>query len=117
MTIKRILLLIAIPVFFLLVYFADQYDDKQAVKWDAHLEQTPERNKEAFKEEEFVGVTKDGQEVKRVIVEYVNNKSCAGCEPRLDRHYIYFVGKTVTDNTVVPLGKSTTIEPRVTIQE
>lgn len=117
MTFKRFIYIFAIITGFVVIYFATQYDKQYAVKWEDHLEKTPERNKEAFKEEELVGVTKDGQEVKRVIIEYVNNKPCAGCEPVIQRHYIYFVGKAVTDNAVVPSGKSIRIEPRVTIQE
>jgi hypothetical protein len=97
-------------------YFIISEDNRRFSERTLFIEQTPERNKESIKNEEIIGVTNDGQEIKRTTVEYVNDR-CKGCGTSVETHYIYFVGKAVTDNAIVPSGKSTQIEPRVTIKE
>lgn len=97
-----------------LVDWINKKSDERQVEAQTYLDNTPVRNQEAFKNEEIVGTTNDGQIVKRVVVEYVT-KRCEDCNTVVDRHFVYFVGKTITDNAVVPHGKSTRIEPRVDI--
>lgn len=97
-------------------YFIIREDNRRFSERAVFIEQTPERNKKSIKNEEIIGFTNDGQEIKRTTVEYVKNR-CEGCGTSVETHYIYFVGKSVTDNAVVPSGKSTRIEPRVTISE
>jgi hypothetical protein len=113
---KRVILAILVVVAIVGCYFIMVEDGHRAERRAAFIEQTPERNKESIKNEEIMGVTNDGQEIKRVTVEYVNDR-CKGCGISVETHYIYFVGKAVTDNAIVPSGKSTRIEPRVTIKE
>jgi hypothetical protein len=115
-TIKRLLLGCLVLVAIVGGYFIMVEDGRRAEQRAAFIEQTPERNKESIKNEEIMGVTNDGQEIKRVTVEYVNDR-CKGCGTSIETHYIYFVGKAVTDNAIIPSGKSTRIEPRVTIKE
>lgn len=97
-----------------LVDWINKKDDERQVEAQAYLDNTPIRNQEALKNEEIVGTTNDGQVIKRAVVEYVR-KRCDGCNTTVDKHFVYFVGKTITDNAVVPDGKSTKIEPRVNI--
>ena len=95
-----------------------RHDNKRAEDYQEYVQKAPERNKQKLLEPaEIVGVTDDGQEVKRVVIEYVKPKPCDSCEVYPEKHFIYFVGKVKTDNAIVPSGKSTKIEPRVTIEE
>jgi len=113
---KRVILAILVVVAIVGCYFIMVEDGRRSDSYSAFIENTPNRNKESIKNEEFIGVTNDGQDIKRVTVEYVNDR-CKGCGTSVEKHYIYFVGKAVTDNAIVPSGKSTGIEPRVTIKE
>lgn len=94
-----------------------RYDNKRAEDYQEYVQKAPERNKQKLLEPEIVGVTDDGQEVKRVVIEYVKPKPCDSCKVYPEKHFIYFVGKVKTDNAVVPSGKSTKIEPRVTVEQ
>lgn len=116
MNIKRVIILVVVVLVVVAGYFISINDGRKADERAAFIEQTPERNKDSLKNAESIGFTSDGQEVKRTTVEYVNNR-CKGCGTSVETHYIYFVGKAVTDNATVPSGKSTRIEPRVTISE
>lgn len=106
--------LVLISVFFTLII---QHDNKTIEAHQEYVEKAPERNKQKLLEPELIGITDDGQEVKRVVIEYVKPRQCESCDVFSENHYIYFVGKVRTDNAIVPSGKSTKVEPRVTISE
>jgi hypothetical protein len=117
MKIKTAIIVTAIISLLVGIGFIISHDNKQADAYQTYIQQAPERNKEQLLKPEVIGITDDGQEVKRAIIEYVKPRQCESCELYSEKHYIYFVGKVKTDNAIVPSGKSTRIEPRVTISE
>lgn len=117
MKIKTVLIIITVLAIGVGMGFIISNDNKRADARQAYIQQAPERNKEILLEPEIIGITDDGQEVKRAIIEYVKPRLCNSCDFESEKHYIYFVGKVKTDNAIVPSGKSTRIEPRATISE
>lgn len=117
MKIKTAIIVSAIIVIVVGLGFIIRHDNKVSDIRQAYIQKAPERNKEKLLEPEIIGITDDGQEVKRAIIEYVKPRLCNSCDFESEKHYIYFVGKVKTDNAIVPAGKSTRIEPRVTISE
>lgn len=118
MKIKTALISVSIAALVLGITLIIRDDLKREKAYDEYVQKAPERNKQKLLEPaEIVGVTDDGQEVKRVVVEYVKPKPCDSCKVYPEKHFIYFVGKVKTDNAIVPSGKSTKIEPRVTVEQ
>lgn len=72
-----------------------------------------ERNKENIKNEFIVGTTLDGQQIKRINIEYICKESNCGYNNLT--HYIYFVGNNTSDNHLIRVGKSTRNETDVVL--
>jgi len=72
---------------------------------------TFEKNQKNIKNEVIVGTTLDGQQIKRINIEYIC-KEDDNCNYRLT-HFIYFVGNTTSDNHLTRIGKSTSNETNV----
>lgn len=118
MKIKNVIIGTTVLALAIGIGFIIRDDLKREKAYDEYVQKAPERNKQKLLEPaEIVGVTDDGQEVKRVVVEYVKPKPCESCKVYPEKHFIYFVGKVKTDNAIVPSGKSTKIEPRVTVEQ
>lgn len=91
-------------------------DDEKKKEYLERIEQVPEKNKVAAKNPVIIGETDDGQIIKMFEVENVE-RDCETCKPIIRKHYVYMVGKTTSDNTVVYANKSSHIETKVTIKE
>lgn len=71
------------------------------------------KNEENIKNEVIVGTTLDGQQLKRINIEYLCKKD-DHCDYELT-HYIYFVGNTTSDNHLIRVGKTTRNETDVVL--
>lgn len=114
--IKIVCTVLAILAFLCLSIFATNVDKKNEEKANQYVLNLPSINEQALKKEQIIGTTNDDQVVKLVKVEYAY-PTCEGCKPRVEEHFIYFVGNSVTVNSLVPDGKNKKIEARATIQE
>ncbi len=110
--------LFIILVIIALIGFGLSGEKEIADNYSKRVDETSERNKKSIDNEKIVGITKDGQEVKLIVLEYLDY-DCYGCNdiPSIKNHYVYSVGKVTTNNIEVKNGKHTEIEPHVVISE